>query len=89
MRLRVVDHAEVRERQPRRLARGDEVDRALPRLDVDVGRRRRRAHVVRRRDAHAGDVADVGGPVGAVEVDDVVGGMTGRVLDVEVPSADR
>ena len=89
VRLGLVHHAEMRQRQARRPARGHEVDRAVPGLDVDVGGRRRRTDQVRRRDPHAGHVSDVGRSVSGVEVHDVVGCMARRVLDVELSAVDR
>ena len=59
--------AEVDQREPRRAATRDLGDRRVPRLDVDVGRRRDREDVARRLDAHARRVARVQRPV-AVEV---------------------
>ncbi len=59
------------------------VDRAVPGLDVDVGRRRRREDVVRRRDPDAGDVADERGAARLVQEGDVMRGVAGRVLDPE------
>ncbi len=57
----------------------DLLDARFPCLDVDVGRRRRRHDHVRRRDRHAGDVADEGDPARLVVVGDVVRGMARRV----------
>ena len=66
-----------------RLPGRDHVERALPRLDVDVGRRRRGERVGVGRDDDAGHVADER-PAGVlVEVADVVGGVAGGVLDAE------
>ena len=56
----LVDRAEVREREPLRPSAADQLERGVPGVDVDVGRRRRGGDEVRGRDAHTGDVADEG-----------------------------
>ena len=61
----------------------DRLDRALPRRDVDVGRRRRRDREVVRRDPGAAGVADERVARRLVEVGDVMRGVAGRVLDPE------
>ncbi len=53
----------------------------MPRLEVDVGRRRRRDRDRRRADPHAADVTDERGPL--VQVGHVVRGVSGRVSDLE------
>ena len=57
------------------------VERFLPGLDVDVGRRRGGHDQVRGRDPAGGDVADEGGAALLVQVADVVGGVAGGVGD--------
>ena len=69
--LDVVEDAEVDEREPPRRASLDLVERPLPGVEVDLGRRRRREHEPARRDADAGRVAVVERPV-LVLVRDVV-----------------
>src|SRR3954469_2835551 len=73
---------EVRHGDPRRLPGLDDVHRREPQLHVDVRRRRRRQHRPVA-DAHAGDVTRERRPGRLVEVGDVMGRMTGRVLDLE------
>ena len=73
----VVGDAEVDEREPFGAASLDLVERLLPRLDVDVGRRRRRHDEAAGQHAHAARVAGVERPVG-VEVADVVRRVAGR-----------
>ena len=68
---------------PLRLPGPDDAERALPRLDVDVGRRRRGERVRVGRDDDAGHVADERPAGVVVEVADVVGGVAGGVLDAE------
>src|SRR3954452_2015730 len=79
----IVDLAEVGQSQALGLPARDRLERALPGLDVDVGRRRRGERVGVGRDADAGHVADEGHAARLVEVADVVGGVAGRVLDPE------
>jgi hypothetical protein len=80
LRANVLEEPEVRDREALGLPAGDEVDRRPPRLEVDVGRRRRRQHRSAV-DAHAADVADEGHAGRLVQVGDVVGRVTRRVLD--------
>src|SRR5439155_26875767 len=60
----------------------DLVERLLPRLDVDLGRRRRRHDEAAGQDAYAARVTGVERPVG-IEVADVVGGVARRREAVE------
>ena len=82
----VLGDAEVDEREPLGSAALDLVERVLPRLDVDLGRRRRRHDEAPGQDAHAARVTGVEGPVG-VEVADVMGGVAGRGEAVEAEHA--
>ena len=82
----VLGDAEVDEREPLGSAALDLVERLLPRLDVDLGRRRRRHDEAAGQDAHAARVAGVERPVG-VEVADVVGGVARRREAVEAEHA--
>src|SRR5262249_42793757 len=79
--LDVLGDAEMDQRQAPGRAGPDLVERPVPRLEVDLRRRRRRQHEVARPDAHAGSVARVQRPV-AGEVADVMarvaGGREGR-----------
>src|SRR5829696_1428061 len=84
VRCDVVDAPEVGQRERPRGPALDHAERAIPRLDVDVGRRRRRHHVARRRDPDAGDVADERGAGRLVQVAHVMPGVARRVLDAEV-----
>jgi hypothetical protein len=65
------DDAEVDQCEPLRAAELDLVDRPLPRLEVDLGRRRDRDDVTARYDADACRVARIEGAVRG-EVADVV-----------------
>jgi hypothetical protein len=73
----VLGDAEVDEREPLGPAALDLVERLLPRLDVDLGRRRRRHDEAAGQDADPAGVAGVERPVG-VEVADVVRGVARR-----------
>src|SRR5256885_14395292 len=73
----VVGDAEVDEGEPLGSAALDLVERLLPRLDVDLGRRRRRHDEAAGQDAYAARVSGGEGPVG-IEVADVAGGVAGR-----------
>ena len=77
MRHRIVDDAEMDEREALGRAALDLVDGLLPAVDVDIGRRRRRHHVAARMDAHAGRVTCVERAVG-VEIGDVMRRMPRR-----------
>ena len=81
----VVREAEVDQRELLGSAPLDLLERAVPTLDVDVGRRRRRQHRPARLDPYSGCVARV--ERRAVEVADVVGGMAGRGEDLETRDA--
>ena len=83
---RVVGDAEVDEGEALGLAPLDLVDRLLPGLDVDLGRRRRRQHEAAGQDAHAARVAGVERAVG-IEVADVVRRVAGRREAVEAEHA--
>src|SRR5215210_3688931 len=82
----VVEDAEVDQRHPARLTSFHLVERALPCLDVEVGRGTRRSNVAAGLDAHAGGVAGEEGAV-AVDVADVVGRMAGRGERVQAEHA--
>src|SRR5919198_3335418 len=84
--LDVLVACEVGDRKALRLPRRDGVERLVPQLEVDVGRRSGRDDRAAR-DAHAADVADERGGGRLVQIADVVGGVAGRVLDP--PGADR
>ena len=86
VRLRLLDHAEVDEREPCRRAPLDLRDRLVPRLEVDLGRRARR-HDERR--SLEPDACRVTGVERArrVEVRDVVPGMSGRREALETEDA--
>src|SRR6266545_2660998 len=71
------DDAEVGQGQTLRLVTQNVIEGALPRFEVDVGRRRLREHVLSRNDANAGRVAGEERSV-LEQVADVVGRMTGR-----------
>jgi hypothetical protein len=86
---RVAGRAEVGQAQALRLPRGDDVQRALPRLDVDVGRGRGREREVVVRQPHAGHVAHERPAGRPVQVADVVGGVAGRVLHAELAVEQR
>ena len=79
--LHVVHEAEVSQAESPRAPAGDRLQGALPRLQVDVRRRRRRDRGPERRDAHPGDVADEGVAARFVEVGDVVARVTRGVGD--------
>ena len=70
------DDAEVGEREPLGLAAEDLVERLVPRLDVDLRRRRGRDDVLGGEDAHACRVAREQGAV-VHQVADVVGRVAG------------
>src|SRR5207253_5024301 len=84
--LDVVGDAEVDERDAGGRPALDLVDRRVPRVDIDLGRGRRREDVAGRLDAHACSIARIERPV-AVQVADVVRGMTGRRKAVEAENA--
>ena len=85
--------AEVGQAEPLREPIRDRLERALPRLDVDVRRRRRRHRELVRRDAHAGHVPDVGVAGRLVEVGHVVARVARDVGDAKsldlLPAAQR
>jgi hypothetical protein len=82
----VLGDSEVDEGEPLGSAALDLVERVLPRLDVDLGRRRRRHDEAPGQDAHTARVAGVERPVG-VEVADVMGGVARRGEAVEAEYA--
>jgi hypothetical protein len=73
----VGERPEVRDRQRAGFPSGDAVDGGVPRLDVDVRRRRRRQDRPVA-DAHARDVAREHDAAARVPVGDVVDGVAGR-----------
>src|SRR5207342_14846 len=77
----VVGEAEVDQRQPFGRTALDLLERSIPSLDVDIRRRRRWQYGAARQDPDAGGVARV--ERRAVEVADVVRGVTGRGEDFE------
>src|SRR4051794_23666314 len=77
----VIHVPEVRQGKPRGIPTVDEVERGLPLLEIDVGRRRRRQREVERRHPYAAHVPDVRVAAVLVQVDDVVRRVSGRVLD--------
>ena len=74
--LDVLEDAEVDQRQSLGCAPLDLVERPLPGLEVDLGRRRRRQHELARPDPYAGRVARVERAL-AVEVADVMARVAG------------
>ena len=84
---------EVREEQRVRIPREDLLLARAPRLEVDVGRRGRGHHVAAGAAADARGVADERHARRRVEIRDVMGRVTGRVLDLRSrarrPSASR
>src|SRR6266568_4108616 len=81
------DGTEVAEQQPRRLQRGEPAHGGQGGVQVEVGRRRGRPDVPGFRQVHACRIPDV--QVAGVGVDeaDVVLGVAGRVVAVQVPAA--
>ena len=73
---------EVREEQRVRIPREDLLLARAPGLEVDVGRRRRGHHVGAGAAADARGVADERDARRRVEIRDVMGRVTGRVLDL-------
>ena len=83
---RRLDDTEMRKAKPRGAPRLDLVERAAPRLHVDVGRRRDGGYEGQGRDPDARGVAREARPVGAEERN-VMGGMARRRQGVQVEDA--
>ena len=69
-----------------RILRLDTRGAPRPELDVDIGRRGGRAHVIAL-DADAGDIADKRDAARAIEEADVMRGVARRIRHIERPAA--